>query len=102
LTDRYLSGIPADSRAGGKSIFLGADQITSEVVKKVSKLNMLAKERGQSMAQLAIAWVLRDKRVTSALIGASSVEQLKNNLGALKNLAFEQEELNLIDEILAK
>ena len=81
--------------------FLQVDQITPDKIAKASKLNNLARQRGQSLAQMAIAWILRDHRITSVLIGASSVNQLENNLGSLNNLAFNNHELKMIDEILA-
>ena len=96
LTDRYLNGVPEDSRAAqGKS--LSTDMLTEETLKHVRALNEIAQQRGQSVAQLALAWTLRDDRVTSALIGASSVAQLENSLAAVKNLKFSQEELDAID-----
>jgi L-glyceraldehyde 3-phosphate reductase len=96
LTDRYLDGVPADSRAAqGKS--LNPDSLTEDTLKHVRALNEIAKERGQSVAQLALAWTLRDDRVTSALIGASSVAQLEDNLAAVRNLKFSAEELEAID-----
>jgi aryl-alcohol dehydrogenase-like predicted oxidoreductase len=101
LTDRYLDGIPADSRAAGASPFLTQDRITEETVATVRALNDVAKRRGQSLAQLAIAWVLRRGRVTSALIGASSVAQLENTVAATANLDFGDEELAEIDRIVA-
>ena len=100
LTDRYLAGIPADARAGKAHGFLKADRITPEVLAKIQKLNAVAQARGQSLAQMALAWVLRDPRVTTALIGASKVTQLENNLAALENLAFAPAELTQIDAIL--
>ncbi|MBW6478135.1 MAG: L-glyceraldehyde 3-phosphate reductase [Bacteroidales bacterium] len=100
LTDRYLQGIPKDSRAGKPTGFLQPDQVTQEKLEIVNKLNSLAKERGQSLAQMAIAWLLKDDRVTSVLIGASSVEQLNNNLETLNNLGFSDDELRRIDEII--
>jgi L-glyceraldehyde 3-phosphate reductase len=101
LTDRYLAGIPADARAGKPHGFLKADRITPEVLAKIQSLNTVAQARGQSLAQMALAWVLRDPRVTTALIGASKVYQLENNLAALHNLAFAAEELAQIDAVLA-
>jgi L-glyceraldehyde 3-phosphate reductase len=98
LTSRYLGGIPAGSRAT-HSVFLKPEAITPEVMRKVHALNELAAARGQTLAQLAIAWVLRDPRMTSALVGASSVEQLRENLGALKQPTFGPEELAAIDRI---
>ena len=96
LTDRYLDGVPADSRAAqGKS--LNPDSLTEDTLKHVRALNEIAKERGQSVAQLALAWTLRDDRVTSALIGASSVAQLEDNLAAVRNLKFSADELEAID-----
>jgi L-glyceraldehyde 3-phosphate reductase len=96
LTDRYLDGVPEDSRAAqGKS--LSTDMLTEETLKHVRALNDIAKQRGQSVAQLALAWTLRDDRVTSALIGASSVAQLEDNLAAVNNLSFTAEELEAID-----
>ncbi len=102
LTDRYLAGdIPADARAGKPHGFLKADRITPGVLAKIQKLHVVAQARGQSLAQMALAWVLRDPRVTTALIGASKVSQLENNLAALKNLAFAPEELGAMETILA-
>jgi L-glyceraldehyde 3-phosphate reductase len=96
LTDRYLSGVPSDSRAAqGKS--LNPDTLTDDALTKVRALNEIAARRGQSLAQLALAWGLRDPRMTSVLIGASSVSQLENNVGALDNLEFTAEELAEID-----
>jgi L-glyceraldehyde 3-phosphate reductase len=100
LTDRYLERIPADSRAGGPSVFLKPEDLTEAVLGKVRALNRLAGERGQSLAQMALAWVLREGRVTSALIGASRVSQLEDNVAALANLSFSDEELQCIEQIL--
>jgi len=99
LTDRYLDGIPADSRAAKSWGFLKEEQVAPAIA-KVKKLNEIAKEREQSMAQMAIAWLLKDERVTSVLIGASSVAQLKNNIDAKNYLYFTEDELNRIEEIL--
>ena len=100
LTDRYLDGIPSDARASKtERVWLTPDDV-KENLPKVQKLNELAKSRGQSLAQMAIAWVLRKPQVTSALIGASSVEQLKDNLTALDNLNFSNDELERIETIL--
>jgi len=99
LTDKYLKGIPADSRAS-KAVFLKKEHITTEIINKVKQLNELAKKRGQSLAQMALAWLLKDKRVTSVLIGARTVEQLKDNLKTLNNLEFSAEELKKIATIL--
>ena len=98
LTSRYLEGIPSGSRAS-HSPFLKPEHITPEVMRKVRALNELAAARGQTLAQFAIAWVLRDPRMTSALVGASSVEQLRENLAALKQLTFGPAELAAIDRI---
>jgi len=101
LTDRYLNGVPADSRAA-KDHFLHAHDLTDDKMARVRGLNDIAAGRGQSLAQLAISWVLRDQlkgsSVTSALVGASSVGQLENNLAAISNLSFTEEELTAIDE----
>lgn len=101
LTDRYLSGIPTDSRAAGHSVFLQPDQITAEKLDKVRMLNEMALSRGQKLSQMALAWVLRGGRVTSALIGASKVSQIEDAVGALQRLDFSEEELNRIDAILS-
>ncbi len=96
LTDRYLDGIPADSRAAqGKS--LARDFLSEENLNHVRALNDIARERGQSLAQMAIAWTLRDERVTSSLIGASSVAQLEDSLAAVEDLTFTDDELAVID-----
>lgn len=100
LTDRYLNGIPAGSRASKPTGFLQEGEVTPERIEKVKKLNVLAQQRGQSLAQMALAWILRDKRITTVLIGASSVAQLDNNLETLKNTAFAKEELDAIEAIL--
>jgi L-glyceraldehyde 3-phosphate reductase len=97
LTDRYLEGIPADSRAA-KDFYLKKDFINEDNMARVRALGEIAARRGQPLAQMALAWVLRDPRVTSALIGASSVEQLETNVGALENLEFSTEELAEIDQ----
>ena len=96
LTDKYLQGIPKDSRAGKAHGFLQPDQITSEKLDIVKKLNEIAHQRGQSLAQMAIAWLLKDKRVTSVLIGASNTKQLEHNLQALNKTEFTEEELKVI------
>ncbi len=100
LTDRYLKGIPEDSRAAKSTGFLQADEITEEKINKIKALNSLAKDRNQSLAQMAIAWLLKDNRITSVLVGASSVRQLDNNIDALNNLEFSKDELKKIEEIL--
>jgi len=98
LTDKYLSGIPAGSRAarGGS---LSEEEITEDVVATVQALNELASGRGQTLAQMALAWVLRDPRVTSALVGASSVAQLEDNVAAVERLEFDDDELAAIDRL---
>ncbi|ONI83557.1 L-glyceraldehyde 3-phosphate reductase [Saccharothrix sp. ALI-22-I] len=98
LTDRYLNGVPEGSRAAGASPFLSSSNLTEEKLAKVKALNDIAKRRGQTLAQLAIAWVLRN--VTSALIGASSVKQLDDNVAATANLSFEVAELAEIEQYL--
>ncbi|SFJ00212.1 L-glyceraldehyde 3-phosphate reductase [Paenibacillus sp. UNC496MF] len=101
LTNKYLGGdIPGDSRAASKTGALRESAVTPEAVAKLQKLNAIAQERGQSLAQLALAWVLRGGRVTSALIGASRVGQIEDNVAALGNLAFADEELVAIESIL--
>lgn len=100
LTDKYLHGIPADSRAAGKSVFLKESAITDEVVAKVSKLNDLAKERGQSLAQMALVWALKQGKLTSVILGASRASQVTENVAALDNMDFTEEEMKQIEEIL--
>jgi L-glyceraldehyde 3-phosphate reductase len=100
LTNRYLGGIPADSRAGKPHGFLKSSQITPEVMARIRSLNDAAESRGQSLAQMAISWLLKDVRVTSVLIGASSVAQLEDNLIALKNTGFSSDELEKIEKII--
>jgi L-glyceraldehyde 3-phosphate reductase len=100
LTDKYLEGIPAGSRAAKAHGFLKVSQITPEKVEKVRRLNELALSRGQKLAQMALAWVLRDARVTSVLIGASSVEQMDDNISSLENRLFSEDELRTIEDIL--
>ncbi len=101
LTDKYLEGIPADSRAAKPTGFLRPEQVTSEKIAIVRKLNDMAKARGQKLAQMALAWVLRHKEVTSAVIGASKVSQIDDAVKAAGSPAFSQEELKKIDSILA-
>ena len=97
LTDKYLDGVPAGSRAAqGKS--LSPNLLSEQNLTHIRALDGMARERGQSLAQMALSWVLRDQRVTSVLIGASSVAQLEDSLGCLKNLDFSAEELEKIDE----
>ncbi|HHT65653.1 MAG: L-glyceraldehyde 3-phosphate reductase [Caldicoprobacterales bacterium] len=100
LTDKYLNGIPEDSRAAKLHGYLQRKQVTEEKLIKIEKLNKLALQRGQSLAQMAVAWILRDRRVTSVLVGASKVSQIEDNVAALKNLAFSKDELDRIEEIL--
>jgi L-glyceraldehyde 3-phosphate reductase len=97
LTDRYLNGIPAGSRAS-KNVYLRPEQVTDEAVARAQRLGVLAAERGQTLAQMAISWLLA-KDVTSVIIGASSVKQLDDNLQAINNIAFTPEELHRIAEI---
>ena len=102
LTDRYFKGVPADSRASRDPRFLRPEHITDAVLAKTKKLNDIAQARGQSLAQMALAWVLRHKTVTSALIGASRVSQVDDCVRATRNLSFTSEELARIDRILAE
>ena len=102
LTDKYLKEIPASSRVG-RGLTNGAisqTDISDEILSKVKRLNSIALQRGQSLAQMALAWLLKDKRVTSVLVGISSVDQLKNNIDCVKNTEFTNEELNAIEDIL--
>jgi L-glyceraldehyde 3-phosphate reductase len=100
LTDKYLKGIPEDSRAHKPSGFLQETEITPEKIEKVKKLNELAIKRDQTLAQMALAWILRDKRITSVLIGVSRPEQVKDSLQCFRNTWFSKEELDLIEAIL--
>ncbi|TXS39216.1 aldo/keto reductase [Streptomyces sp. OR43] len=100
LSDRYLRGIPEGSRAAGSSPFLSADSVTPELVGRLRELDQLASARGQSLAQMALAWVLRGGRVTSAVVGASSVAQLENSVEAIRNLEFGDKELARIEKLL--
>lgn len=101
LTGKYNKGIPDDSRAAKDSGFLQKSQVTKERVEAAINLAKIAEERGQSMAQMALAWVLNDQRVTSVIIGTSSVRQMDNNLDTLNNLTFSEEELNKIESIIS-
>ena len=101
LTDRYLAGIPADSRAGGPSVFLKPEEITESVQARLRLLNDIASARGQSLAQMALSWVLRSGRVTSVLIGASRPSQIDDCAGIVRGPAFAAEELARIDAVLA-
>lgn len=99
LTDRYLGGIPSDSRAA-RDFSLKANTITPELLERIQKLNILAAERGQSLAQMALAWTLKNDLVTSVIIGASCVAQIDDNLKAIQNTQFSEEELNMIDSAI--
>ena len=101
LTNKYIDGIPKGSRADKPHGFLQKSELSPDVIEKVRKLNEIAKSRGQSMAQMALMWALQPKMVTSVLIGVSSLDQLKDNLGALKNADFSEEEIQEIEQILA-
>ncbi|MBS1600006.1 MAG: L-glyceraldehyde 3-phosphate reductase [Bacteroidetes bacterium] len=100
LTDRYLKGIPENSRAAKSHGYLKVGEITEERLEKIRKLNDMAKKRNQSLAQMALSWLLKDKRITTVLIGASSVGQLDNNIDAINNLEYSKEELAAIEAIL--
>lgn len=101
LTDKYLKGIPADSRAAKAHGFLKEESITAESLDKIRRLNALAQERGQSLAQMALAWLLKDERITSVLLGVSRPSQLLDSLKCLENTQFGAEELAKIEEVLA-
>jgi len=100
LTNRYLDGIPSDSRAA-RDFFLKRNDINEKKVSVIRALNNHAQQRGQTLAEMAVAWVLRDERVTSALVGTSKVSQVDDNVAALKNIKFSSEELKKIDQILS-
>ena len=100
LTNKYLNGIPENSRAAKSHGFLKSDEITTDKVRTIQKLNGVAEKRKQSLAQMALSWLLKDKRITSVLIGASSVQQLDDNIEALLNTNYSAEELNEIEIIL--
>jgi len=100
LTDRYLKGIPEDSRIAGSSVFLNEEHLDPELMVKVKALNQHAEQRGQTLAQMALAWILSRKQVTSVVIGASSVAQLEANAACVHNLDFTRDELAYIDNIL--
>jgi L-glyceraldehyde 3-phosphate reductase len=97
LTDKYLKGIPENSRASNPNGHLKTDEVTEQRIEKIIELNAIAQDRNQSLAQMALAWLLKDNRVTSVLIGASSVPQLHNNIDSLQNLSFSNEELEKIE-----
>jgi L-glyceraldehyde 3-phosphate reductase len=100
LTNKYLKGIPEDSRAAKPTGFLQEGQITAEVIDKIRRLNELAIKRDQTLAQMALAWILRDKRITSVLIGVSKPEQVTDSLQCFRNTWFEKSELDAIEAIL--
>ncbi|MFT3679896.1 MAG: L-glyceraldehyde 3-phosphate reductase [Ferruginibacter sp.] len=102
LTDKYLKGVPADSRVGRglTNGAIGENDISPALLSKIQQLNEIAKQRNQSLAQMAIAWLLKDERITSVLIGASSVQQLDNNIDSLNNLPLSRDEVNTIENIL--
>jgi L-glyceraldehyde 3-phosphate reductase len=102
LTDKYLKGIPAGSRASKPHGFLKVEDVTEQRISKAGKLNEIATKRGQSLAQMAIAWLLKDARITSVLVGVSSVEQLDDNIKTLDNLNFSEIELKKIESILTE
>jgi L-glyceraldehyde 3-phosphate reductase len=100
LTNKYLKGIPADSRAAKPTGFLQENQVTKEIIEKVTKLNEIAVQRGQTLAQMALGWLLKDPRITTVLVGASRPEQLSDSLQCLSNTSFTKEELEKIEKIL--
>ncbi|SHH60004.1 L-glyceraldehyde 3-phosphate reductase [Clostridium grantii] len=101
LSDKYLNGIPADSRVSSSSQFLNKNNLDSDKLDRVRRLNDIANNRGQSLAQMALSWVLRDDRVTTALIGASKVSQIEDSVKAINHIEFSEKELSEIDSILA-
>lgn len=100
LSDKYLSGIPTSSRAAGESIFLTPEDITSTKIKLINKLNLIAQDRNQTLAQMAISWLLKDERVSTVITGASTSEQLLDSIKAVKRVKFEKDELTLIDNYI--
>jgi L-glyceraldehyde 3-phosphate reductase len=102
LTGKYLTGIPADSRAAKPHGFLRPEEVTADIISKVKRLNTIAQQRGQSMAQMALAWVLRHPEMTSVLIGASRISQIEDAVGALNDAVFSSEELKAIKHILVE
>ena len=102
LTDRYLNGIPADSRIRSDGRFLKQSALSEERLAQIRALNELAKKRGQSLAEMALAWIFRDQVVTSVIVGASKKEQILDNIGALRNMSFTEEEIKAIDAIAKK
>ena len=99
LTDKYLKGIPSDSRIARDHRFLKESALTPERLSQIQQLNELAKERGQSLAQMALSWILKDDKVCSVLIGASKPEQIVENLSIVENTVFTEEEIRTIDRI---
>ncbi|WP_443938991.1 L-glyceraldehyde 3-phosphate reductase [Pedobacter sp. MW01-1-1] len=102
LTDKYLAGIPNDSRVATSGVFLKESHVTSEKLHIIAQLNDLAKARGQKLAHMALSWILKDERITSVLIGASKPEQITDSIKALDNIHFEEDEINLINQILTQ
>lgn len=102
LTDKYLKGIPENSRASNPNGYLKKEEVTGQKIQKIIQLAEIAQQRGQSLAQMALAWLLKDNRMTSVLIGASSVSQLNNNIDSLQHLEFSVAELDMIEQILSK
>jgi L-glyceraldehyde 3-phosphate reductase len=102
LSEKYLTGIPTGSRADKPTGFLKRESVTHEVIAKVTKLGEIAIQRGQSLAQMSLAWVLREGRVTSALVGASSPAQIEQNAATILKLEFSKDELKRIEDILAQ
>ncbi len=100
LTNKYLKGIPADSRAAKSTGFLQESEVSPERIAIIQKLHAIAEDRGQSLSQMALTWLLKDHRITTVLIGSSSVAQLKDNLGILNNMEFSAEELETIELVL--
>ncbi len=100
LTDKYLHGLPEDSRAVKDGRYLNKEKITPELIEKIKELNQIARGRGQSLAQMAVAWLLKDPRITTVLVGASSSKQLLDSIGSLQNLDFSAEELSNIERVL--
>lgn len=102
LTTKYLDGIPADSRAANPNGFLRPEHVTGEKLDKVRALNEIARRRGQTLAQMALAWVLRHEQVTSALVGASRISQIEDNVAALRNLDWDEDDLDAIDALVGQ
>lgn len=100
LTDKYIDGIPEDSRMAGSSIFLNTNKRTDDLVNKVKKLNAIALKRGQSLARMALSWLLKDQRITSVLIGSSKIGQIDDSIAATQNMEFSKEELQSINDVL--